>query len=94
MGFRQSVRVFQILGGKTHQPTRRLRVLEAETRRRPSPASSRPVLEPNRTVFTGGSSTDFLWTALTTPMPDFLFLWQTAPSKLILKRADGGGFHQ
>ena len=64
MGFRRSVRVFRILGGKTCQPTRRLRVLEVENRHRPSPASGRTVLGPDRTVFSGGSGIGFLWTAL------------------------------
>ena len=67
MGFRRSVRVFRILGGKTRQPTRRLRVLEAENRHRPSPASGRPVLGPDQTIFSGGSGTSFLWTALGGP---------------------------
>ena len=64
MGFRWSVRVFRIWEGKTRQPTRWLQVLEAETRRRPSPASGRPVLGPDWTVFAGGSGPDFLWTTL------------------------------
>ena len=68
MGFRRLVRVFRILGGKTRQPTRRLRVLEVENRHRPSPASGRPVLGPDRTVFSGGLGIGFLWTALMTPL--------------------------
>ena len=57
-------RVSSGLGEKTCQPTRRLQVLEAETRRRLSLVSGRPVLGLDWMVFTGGSSIGFLWTTL------------------------------
>ena len=54
-------RVYSSFGEKTRQPTRHFQVLEVETRRQPSPTSSRPILRPDRM---GGLGLGFCWTPL------------------------------
>ena len=49
---------------KTRQSTCRFRVLEAETCRRSSPASSWPILGLDQTGWTSGSGLGFCWTLL------------------------------
>lgn len=72
------------LGEKIGQPTRRLRVLEVETRRRPSSASSQMVLRLDRTIFAGGSGIDFPWTALLFMYEAFDDYWELFISRVSL----------
>jgi len=52
------------LGEKTRQSTHHFRILEVETRRPLSLASSQPVLGLDRTSFLGGSGLGCCWTPL------------------------------
>ena len=60
----RSGRLKSVFHALTRQPTRRARILGSGIRRRPSPASGRTVLGPDRPGWPGGSGTGSGWTPL------------------------------
>ena len=60
----RSGRLKSVFHALTRQPTRRARILGSGIRRRPSPASGRSVLGPDRPGWSGGSGTESGWTPL------------------------------